>query len=45
VKNYLGADEVELASDEIIMKATGSPSGFVGPVNINISDSSGLFGN
>ncbi len=36
VKNYLGADEVELASDEIIMKATGSPSGFVGPVNINI---------
>jgi len=36
VKNYLGADEVELASDEIIMKATGSPRGFAGPVNINI---------
>jgi len=36
VKNYLGADEVELASDEIIMKATGAPRGFAGPVNIKI---------
>ncbi|KQC10230.1 MAG: proline--tRNA ligase [Smithella sp. SDB] len=36
VKNYLAANEVELASDEIIMKATGSPRGFAGPVNIKI---------
>jgi prolyl-tRNA synthetase len=36
VKNYLGAEEVELASDEIIMKATGAPRGFAGPVNIKI---------
>lgn len=36
VKNYLGADEVELASDEIIMKVTGAPRGFAGPVNIKI---------
>ena len=36
LKNYLGAEEVELASDEIIMKATGAPRGFAGPVNIKI---------
>jgi len=36
VKNYLGADEVELASDETIMKATGAPRGFAGPVDIKI---------
>jgi prolyl-tRNA synthetase len=36
VKNYLGATEVELASDEIIMKTTGAPRGFAGPVNIKI---------
>ncbi|MCX5848322.1 MAG: proline--tRNA ligase [Deltaproteobacteria bacterium] len=36
VKNYLGATELELASDEIIMKTTGAPRGFAGPVNINI---------
>jgi prolyl-tRNA synthetase len=36
VKNYLGAAELELASDEIIMKKTGAPRGFAGPVNIKI---------
>ena len=36
VKNYIGANEVELASDEIIMKSTGAPRGFAGPVNIKI---------
>ena len=34
VKNYLGATEVELASDEMIMKATGAPRGFAGAVKI-----------
>ncbi|MGP8154322.1 MAG: proline--tRNA ligase [Smithella sp.] len=36
VKNYLGIAELELASDEIIMQATGAPRGFAGPVNIKI---------
>ena len=34
VKNYLGAAEVELADDEMIMKATGAPRGFAGAVGI-----------
>ncbi|MGD0278525.1 MAG: proline--tRNA ligase [Smithella sp.] len=36
VKNYLGASELELASDEMIMQATGAPRGFAGPVNIKV---------
>lgn len=36
MKNYLGAAELELASDEIIQKVTGAPRGFAGPVNIKI---------
>ncbi|MDI6741611.1 MAG: proline--tRNA ligase [Smithella sp.] len=36
VKNYIGASDLELASDEMIQKVTGSPRGFAGPVNINI---------
>lgn len=36
VKNYLGASELELASDETIKKVTGAPRGFTGPVNITI---------
>jgi prolyl-tRNA synthetase len=36
VKNYLGAAELELASDEMILKATGAPRGFAGPVNIKV---------
>lgn len=35
VKNYLGANEVELADDEMIMRATGAPRGFAGAVKIN----------
>jgi prolyl-tRNA synthetase len=34
VKNYLGAAELELADDEIIMKATGAPRGFAGAIGI-----------
>lgn len=34
VKNYLGANELELADDEMIMQATGAPRGFAGAVNI-----------
>jgi len=34
VKNYLGAAELELADDEMILKATGAPRGFAGAVNI-----------
>ena len=34
VKNYLGAAELELADDEMILKATGAPRGFAGAVDI-----------
>jgi prolyl-tRNA synthetase len=34
VKNYLGANELTLADDEMIMKATGAPRGFAGAVEI-----------
>ena len=34
VRNYLGASELELADDEMILKATGAPRGFAGPLNI-----------
>lgn len=34
VKNYLGANEVELADDEMIFQATGAPRGFAGAVKI-----------
>jgi len=34
VKNYLGAAELTLADDEMIMKATGAPRGFAGAVGI-----------
>ncbi len=36
VKNYLGAAELELADDEMIMKATGAPRGFAGAVGIKV---------
>ncbi len=36
VKNYIGAAELELASDDMIKEVTGAPRGFVGPVNIRI---------
>ena len=34
VKNYLGCDILEMAMDEMIMAAAGSPRGFVGPIGI-----------
>ena len=34
VKNYLGANEVALANDDMILKATGAPRGFAGAVKI-----------
>ena len=34
VKNYLGCDTLELAPDDMILKATGSPRGFAGAVGI-----------
>ena len=34
VKNYLGANELALADDEMIMSATGAPRGFAGAVKI-----------
>ncbi len=36
VKNYLGVSELELADDEMIMKATGAPRGFAGAVGIKL---------
>lgn len=36
VKNYLGAAELELADDEMILKATGAPRGFAGGVGIKV---------
>ncbi|HRU64321.1 MAG TPA: proline--tRNA ligase [Spirochaetota bacterium] len=34
LKNYLGALELELASEEIVIKVTGAPLGFAGPVGL-----------
>ena len=36
LKNFLGADEVEMASDKECYDATGVPSGYLGPVGIRI---------
>ena len=36
VKNYLGCEELELASDDQIRDATGSPRGFAGAVGIKV---------
>ena len=36
LKNYLGCDTLEMASDEIVMKATGSPIGYIGPVGSTV---------
>lgn len=35
VKNFLDADTLEMANDDEIMKATGSPRGFAGPLGIS----------
>jgi prolyl-tRNA synthetase len=34
VKNYLGCDLLEMAMDDMIQAAAGSPRGFVGPIGI-----------
>lgn len=34
LKNYLGCGSLELATDDIILKVTGSPRGFAGPIGI-----------
>jgi len=34
LKNHLGCDELELATDDIVYEVTSSPKGFAGPVNI-----------
>jgi prolyl-tRNA synthetase len=36
LKNLLGAVEVELADDKQVFEATGVPSGYLGPINLNI---------
>ncbi len=36
VKNFLGVNSLEMATDEEIEKATGGPSGFSGPLNLKI---------
>ncbi|RII27862.1 MAG: proline--tRNA ligase [Geobacter sp.] len=36
LKNYLDCDTLEMASDEIVMKATGSPIGYIGPVGSTV---------
>ncbi len=36
VKNYLGVAILELADEETILKVTGGPSGFSGPIGLNI---------
>ena len=33
LKNFLGISELELASDDVVIKVTGAPVGFAGPVN------------
>jgi prolyl-tRNA synthetase len=34
LRGYLGCDALELASDDMVLKVTGSPKGFAGPVGI-----------
>ena len=36
LKNILGCAELEMAGEEVVMKVTGAPTGFAGPVGINI---------
>jgi len=37
LKNMLGAVEVELADDKQVFEATGVPSGYLGPINLDIT--------
>ncbi len=34
LRNYLGADSVELATDDVVLEATNSPKGFAGAIGI-----------
>jgi prolyl-tRNA synthetase len=36
LQNFLGANEVELASDQQVFDATGVPSGYLGPIGLKI---------
>ncbi|GFO67835.1 proline--tRNA ligase [Geomonas limicola] len=34
LKNHLGCTELEMATDEVVFKVTGAPTGYAGPVNL-----------
>ena len=34
LKNFLGCDQLEMASDEVVARVTGAPTGFAGPVGL-----------
>jgi prolyl-tRNA synthetase len=34
LKNHLGCAELEMAGDDVVLKVTGAPTGFAGPVNL-----------
>jgi len=36
LKNLIGCKELEMAGDEIVVKVTGAPVGFAGPVGLNV---------
>lgn len=36
VKNILGVDNIELADEDTVLKLTGAPTGFAGPVGLSI---------
>ncbi len=36
LKNVLGCDELEMATDEVVGKVTGAPVGFAGPVGLKV---------
>ena len=36
LKNLLGCDELEMAGDDVVVKVTGAPAGFAGPVGLKV---------
>jgi prolyl-tRNA synthetase len=36
LKNHLGCNEIEMASDEVVQRVTGAPVGFAGPVGLKV---------
>jgi prolyl-tRNA synthetase len=36
LKNYLGASDLEMASDDVYVKASGGPVGFAGPAGVTV---------